>query len=156
DDADDLAGLIGHYGLSKPIIIGFSMGSYITLTAAEKYSDLFSKIILIGTRGKGDSYPSERISEAKDQNEAAIIKALINFDLMSNIGNVKIPVLVITGENDAINPPAEGKKVADALSASKFEVIPNAPHVAFMNETERKIVFDVIDEFLAGTHERRD
>lgn len=75
---------------------------------------------------------------------------------MSNIGNVKIPVLVITGENDAINPPAEGKKVADALSASKFEVIPNAPHVAFMNETERKIVFDVIDEFLAGTHERRD
>ena len=131
------------------------MGSYITLTAAEKYSDLFSKIILIGTRGKGDSYPSERISEAKDQNEAAIIKALINFDLMSNIGNVKITALVITGENDAINPPAEGKKVADALSDSKFEVIPNAGHVAFMNETERKIVFEVIDKFLAGTHERR-
>ncbi len=77
-------------------------------------------------------------------------------DLMTDIRKVNVPALVITGENDAINPPAEGKKVADALSASKFEVIPNAPHVAFMNETERKIVFDVIDEFLAGTHERRD
>ena len=150
DNADDLTALIKHYGLNKPIIIGFSMGSYITLTAAEKYPDLFSKIILIGTRGKGDSYPPERISEAQDKNDAAIISSLINFDLMSNISKVKIPALVITGEKDAVNPPAEGKKVANALSNSRFEVIPNAPHVAFMNEDGRKLVFSYIDEFLRG------
>ena len=152
DDADDLAGLIAFYNLNKPVIIGFSMGSYITLTAAEKYPDLFSKIVLIGTRGRGDTYPPERISEAKDANEAAVIRALINFDLMTDIKKVNVPALVITGENDAVNPPYEGKKVADALSDSKFEVIPDAPHVAFMNENERKIVFEVIDDFLAETH----
>lgn len=150
DDADDLAGLIAFYGLNDPVIIGFSMGSYITLTAAEKYPELFSKIVLIGTRGKGDSYPPERISEATNSNEAAIIKALINFDLMTDINKVKIPVLVITGAEDKINPPAEGKKVADALDNSRFEVIPNAPHVAFMNEPERKLVFAYINEFLGG------
>ena len=152
DDADDLAGLIAFYNLDKPVVIGFSMGSYITLTAAEKYPELFSKIVLIGTRGKGDSYPPERISEAKNDNDAAIIRSLINFDLMTNIEKVHVPALLITGANDTVNPPVEAKKVADAMTNAKFEVIPNAPHVAFMNENERKIVFEVIDEFLAGIH----
>lgn len=150
DDADDLAGLIEFYNLNKPVIIGFSMGSYITLTAAEKYPGLFSKIVLIGTRGRGDTYPPERISEAKDKNDAAIIRALINFDLMTDIDKVQIPALLITGAEDKTNPPVEGQKVADALSSSRFEVIPNAPHVAFMNEDGRKLVFSYIDEFLGG------
>lgn len=150
DDADDLAGLIKSYSLDKPVIIAFSMGSYITLKAAEKYPELFSKIVLIGTRGRGDSYPPERISEAKDKNDAAIIRALINFDLMSDIDNVRIPALLITGANDTVNPPDEARKVADALSDARFEIIPNAPHVAFMNENERNIVLGIIDKFLGG------
>ena len=150
DNADDLAGLVASCGLRKPVVIGFSMGSYITLKAAEKYPELFSKIVLIGTRGRGDTYPPERISEAKDKNDAAIIRALINFDLMTDIDKVQIPALLITGAEDKTNPPVEGKKVADALSSSRFEVIPNAPHVAFMNEDGRKLVFSYIDEFLGG------
>ena len=150
DNADDLAGLIAHYGLDKPVIIGFSMGSYITLTAAEKYPDLFAKIVLIGTRGQGDTYPPERISEAKDANDAAIIRALINFDLMKDIKKVTVPALLITGAEDKTNSPEEAKKVADALSDSRFFIIPNAPHVAFMKEDGRKLVFSYIDEFLGG------
>ena len=150
DDADDLAGLIAFYNLDKPVVIGFSMESYITLTAAEKYPELFSKIVLFGTRGRGDTYPPERISEAKDENEVAIIRSLINFDLMTDIKNVRMPVLLITGAKDKINPPAEGRKVADALPNSRFRVIHNAPHVVFMNEDGRKLVFSYIDEFLGG------
>ena len=148
DNADDLAGLIKSYGLYRPIIIGFSMGSYITLKAAEKYPDLFSKIVLIGTRGQGDTYPPERISEAKDANDAAIIGSLINFDLITDIKNVKIPALVITGENDKINPVDEGRKVAEALNDAKFYVIPNAEHVAFMKPEGFERVCNLIDEFL--------
>ena len=150
DDADDLAGLIEYYGLKSPVIIGFSMGSYITLRAAEKFPSLFSKIILIGTRGKGDRYANEDTSRMSS-NDITILNALIGFDNMTEIGKVKIPALVITGESDQINPVPEGKKVADALTNAKFEVIPNAPHVAFMNEPERMIVVSLIDEFLNET-----
>ncbi len=87
------------------------------------------------------------------RNEITILNALIGFDNMKDIEKVKIPALVITGEHDKINPVPEGKKVADALPGSKFAVIPNAPHVAFMNEPERKIVFSLIDEFLSDTEE---
>ena len=150
DDADDLAGLIEYYGLKSPVIVGFSMGSYITLRAAEKFPSLFSKIILIGTRGKGDRYANEDTSRMSS-NDITILNALIGFDNMTEIGKVKIPALVITGESDQINPVPEGKKVADALTNAKFEVIPNAPHVAFMNEPERMIVVSLIDEFLNET-----
>ena len=58
DLSDDLTGLIDAYHLEKPIVIGFSMGSYITLRTAERYPDLFQGIVLIGTRGAArDMYP---------------------------------------------------------------------------------------------------
>ena len=148
DDADDLAGLIKYYGLDKPVIVGFSMGSYITLKAAEKYPYLFSKIVLIGTRGKGDRYADEDITQM-NANDAAILRALIGFDNMTDIKRVNVPALVITGENDKINPVPEGRKVAEALGA-KFEVIPGAQHVAFMKSEELKQVCRLIDDFLKG------
>ena len=152
DDADDLAGLVGAYGLEKPVVIGFSMGSYITLKAAEKYPGMFSKIVLIGTRGRGDRYADEDITQMS-ANDAAILRALIGFDNMTDIKKANIPVLVITGENDKINPVPEGQKVADALPDADFHVIPNAEHVAFMKPAALERVCSLIDDFLAR---RRD
>ena len=55
DDVEDLHELIGKLGIEKPVVVGFSMGSYITLATAEKYPDLFERIVLIGTKGGGGS-----------------------------------------------------------------------------------------------------
>ena len=120
DNADDLAGLVEAYGLKKPAVVGFSMGSYITLKAAEKYHELFSKIVLIGTRGQTDIHPEK----------------------------ITVPALVITGEKDNINPVPEGRKVAEALPDASFHVIPNARHVAFMRPKEMDMVCSLIDDFL--------
>ena len=152
DDADDLAGLVGAYGLEKPVVIGFSMGSYITLKAAEKYPELFSKIVLIGTRGRGDRYADEDITQMS-ANDAAILRALTGFDNMTDIKKADIPALVITGENDKINPVSEGRKVAEALPNAKFHVIRNAEHVAFIKPAELEQVCLLIDDFLTR---RRD
>ena len=51
DLSDDLVALIEAYHLEKPVVIGFSMGSYIALRTAERYPDLLSGTVLIGTRG---------------------------------------------------------------------------------------------------------
>ena len=152
DDAYDLAGLVEAYDLEKPVVIGFSMGSYITLKAAEKYPGMFSKIVLIGTRGRGDRYADEDITQMS-ANDAAILRALIGFDNMTDIKKADIPALVITGENDKINPVPEGRKVAEALPDAEFHVIPNAEHVAFMKPAELEQVCSLIDDFLAR---RRD
>ena len=53
DHADDLKAVIEHYGMEKPIVVGLSMGSFVTLRAAEKYPSLMSRMVLIGVKGKG-------------------------------------------------------------------------------------------------------
>ena len=65
---------------------------------------------------------------------------------MTDAPKVTIPVLVLTGENDTINPPEEGKKVADALPNAVYEIVPGAEHKAY--EGNPDFVFAQIDEFL--------
>ncbi len=190
DDVADLAALIDVMHLVKPVVIGFSMGSYITLRTAEEHPDLFSKIVLIGTKGGGATSSTQKIEQdAKTQGmskeqitqqiirkvfapqvtfdeiaafdkeiqssvkltsaqQDSITKSLQDFDLLSLANRVTIPALVLTGEYDGINPPAEGKKVADALPNAKFEIIPNAGHIAFFENPEK--VFSLIDDFING------
>ena len=191
DDAEDLRALIDYYGLEKPAVVGFSMGSYIALKAAEKYPSLFSRIVLIGTKGGGSTSSTERIrDDAKmgglsreqlaelmvrrvfapqvtmeeiaafdreiaspvkltDENQQAITRSMQNFDLMTDACRVEIPALVMTGEFDGMNPPEEGRKVAQALPNARFEVIPGAGHIAFFENPNR--VLALMDEFLENT-----
>lgn len=140
DHVEDLHDLISSFGFNKPIIVGFSMGSYITLLNAEKYPEPFSKMVLIGTR-------AFRVTSAEDADKEKDIASVSiqNFNLMENIDKVTVPAIVISGENDNINPPEEAKKVADALSA-EFYIIPGEGHVCFLNNPQA--TFDIIDKFL--------
>lgn len=188
DDVNDLAALASVMHLDAPIVIGFSMGSYIALKTAETYPDLFSKIVLIGTKGGGATSSTQKLEQnaasagmSQEQiakqivkkvfapqvtfddiaafdkeiqspvkltasEQAAITASLQNFDLLASANKVTMPALVLTGEYDGINPPAEGKKVADALPNATFEVIPNAGHIAFFENPKR--VFSLIDRFI--------
>ena len=138
DLSDDLVKLIEAYQLKQPVVIGFSMGSYIALRTAERYPDLFAGIILIGTRGKG------HVSQFSLSDMVA--DAMANFDNMTDISKVNVPALVLTGEKDFINPPEEGAKVAKALPDAKFKLVPNAGHEAY--RTNPDFVFAQTDAFL--------
>ena len=138
DLSDDLVALIDAYQLKDPVVIGFSMGSYIALRTAERHPDLFPGMVLIGTRGGRTSSPWP----ATD----AVGRALESYDNMTDAPKVTVPVLVLTGEYDAINPPEEGKKVADALPNAVYQVVPGAEHMAFAGNPD--FVFAQVDEYL--------
>ena len=138
DLSDDLVGLMSVYHLENPIVIGFSMGSYIALRTAERNPNLFSGIVLIGTRGGRTSSQWPATDE--------VGRALESYDNMTDAPKATLPVLVLTGENDTINPPDEGKKVADALPNAVYKVVPGAEHMAY--EGNPDFVFEQIDEFL--------
>lgn len=63
DHAHDLKEIIKHFGLEKPVVIGLSMGSFVTLRAAEVYPLLMSRIVLIGVKGKGSMSLMQRAIE---------------------------------------------------------------------------------------------
>lgn len=188
DHCEDLKGITEFYKLKKPVVIGFSMGSYIALKTAEKYPNLFSKLVLIGTKGRGKTssiqgvtnenknvdpkemmsiirkkifapgVTDEQIAEfdksiasnvklTKDEQER-IDRALTDFDLLKDAKKVNIPVLLMTGEYDGLNPVEKGKEVAESLPDAKFEIIPNAGHIAFFENSNK--VFSLINSFLGG------
>lgn len=187
DHAADLVGLCRELHLDHPAVIGFSMGSYIALRAAELYPGTFSKLVLIGTKGAGASSTQkiqedalarglsreeaaqevlahifapttspEQVAEfnrlsrgpvrlTKEQKQA-INRSIRDVDLLPDISRVTVPVLVLTGDHDGINPPAEGRKVAQALPDGTFKEVPDAGHSAFL-ENPAAVTAD-IDAFL--------
>jgi pimeloyl-ACP methyl ester carboxylesterase len=50
-------------------------------------------------------------------------------DRRGDLGKIKVPTLVMVGEEDVISPPAEAREMADLFPASRLEVIPNAGHL---------------------------
>lgn len=76
DYAKDLAAIIEYLNLDKPVVIGLSMGSYITLRTAELYPELLSKIVLIGVRGKGEISLMEKAVEENDGNADIDLKEM--------------------------------------------------------------------------------
>lgn len=53
DHAHDLKAIIDHFELERPMVIGLSRGSFVTLRTSELYPDLLSKMVLIGVKGRG-------------------------------------------------------------------------------------------------------
>ncbi|MBP3792244.1 MAG: alpha/beta hydrolase [Methanobrevibacter sp.] len=187
--ADDLKAIIEYFDLKKPVVVGLSMGSYITLTAAEKYPSMMSKIVLIGVRGEGKISLMEKAIEENDGNANIDLKemgrlisrrvyppnttpeqiveyykgnrgkteltneerkniyvSLAHYDMMSDIDKVDIPVLLLVGEFDGLNPPSESEKVANALNDSQLEIIDGAGHIIFFEKKE--VVISLIDSFI--------
>lgn len=54
DMADDLAGLLDHFGIEKTMLAGHSMGGYVALAFAKKYSQRVSGLGLISSQAIGD------------------------------------------------------------------------------------------------------
>lgn len=189
DYADDLAQIVTELNLEKPIVIGLSMGSYIALKTAEKYPKILSKIVLIGTRGKGEISLMEKAVEENngnsdidlkemgrliskrvyppnttpqqiqeyyrgnrgkveltDEERKNIYASLAHYDMMSDADKVEIPVLILVGEYDGLNPPRESEKVYDALPTSEMEIIKDAGHIIFFEKKDE--VIGRINEFL--------
>ena len=68
-------------------------------------------------------------------------------DSTPTLATIDVPVVVITGEEDAIAPVEEARTMSDAIRHSSFEVIPGAGH---LSNIERPAAFDtVFAEFLA-------
>jgi pimeloyl-ACP methyl ester carboxylesterase len=51
-------------------------------------------------------------------------------DRTADLASITVPTLVLVGAHDAITPPDEARKMAEALPNSRFAILPNAGHLA--------------------------
>ncbi|MFX0085670.1 MAG: alpha/beta fold hydrolase [Candidatus Hodarchaeota archaeon] len=73
-------------------------------------------------------------------------KACNAFDIREELSNLKIPILIICGENDMMTPSKYSTYLHEKISNSKLSLIPNAGHYVFLESSNE--VNKVIEEFL--------
>jgi pimeloyl-ACP methyl ester carboxylesterase len=69
-------------------------------------------------------------------------------DLSQRLGKVKIPVLVITGEDDQIVPTAQSIRLSQELPNARLVVIPECGHVP--QEKRPEAFLEAVNQFLSG------
>jgi 3-oxoadipate enol-lactonase len=68
---------------------------------------------------------------------AACCEAIGRMDLRADLDEVKVPTLVIGGADDLAIPVAHGRLIADAIPASRLVVVPEAAHLASVEQPGR-------------------
>ncbi len=51
-------------------------------------------------------------------------------DRRADLAAIRVPTLVLVGEEDVVTPPVEAQELADAIAGARLEVIPDAGHLA--------------------------
>lgn len=80
---------------------------------------------------------------------AAALRAMARrHDSTETLRTLRVPVLVVVGEDDAITPPEEARRMAEAAPGARLEVVPGAGHLTPAEQPERFAA--LLGEFLDG------
>lgn len=69
----------------------------------------------------------------------AVDESLTDFDLSAGFSSMSARTLVISGRSDGLNPPDEGKAVADLIPGAVFEIYEHSGHMLAFEEQERLV-----------------
>ena len=78
----------------------------------------------------------------------AACDALAALDLRPELGNVRVPVLVLVGEHDEATPPPMSQELAAGLPRARLEIIPGCAHVPQLQSPY--VFLDAIGDFLSS------
>jgi pimeloyl-ACP methyl ester carboxylesterase len=179
--ADVVAALISELGLGRVVLVGLSMGGYISLAVARRHPEVLAALVLADTRAdpdspegrqtrsdhqalveeKGDVTPlvdgllTRILSESSPHH--AEVRATLGAMMRSTapagwigaleamktrpdhtdlLPTIAVPTLVVVGESDALIPLDVAEAMAKAIPGARLEVVPNAGHVANLENPE--------------------
>lgn len=77
-------------------------------------------------------------------------EAIIGYNIAADLSNIRVPTLVMVGEEDQATPPVMARALADGIPGADFAVIPGAAHQA---NIEQPAQFNaLIERFLVNAH----
>jgi len=106
-----LRGVIKELGLAKPVIVGPSMGGRVALEFCLDNQGLVGALVLVGAVGVAEN--------------------------RQRLADIKVPVLVLWGGDDAISPLENGHLLERELADCRLVIIENAPHPCYLDHASR-------------------
>ncbi len=76
------------------------------------------------------------LRETDPEGYAGCCAAIRDMDLRDRLPSVGAPTLVVSGAEDPATPPEHGRLIADAIPGARFEVVPDAAHIANVEQPE--------------------
>lgn len=73
----------------------------------------------------------------------------LTLDITNRLSNIKVPTLVISGEEDILKPPYYGKIIENEIPNSEFKIVDNAAHGLFAEKS--KEFNKLADNFIKAT-----
>ncbi|MFQ5909312.1 MAG: alpha/beta fold hydrolase [Thermoplasmata archaeon] len=73
---------------------------------------------------------------------------LPRYDVLTDLGKISCPALIIAGKHDPVCPPKFSEVLSDALPESKLVVFENSGHWPFIEEEDKFV--EVVSDFLEG------
>lgn len=67
---------------------------------------------------------------------AGCCEALADMDLRDSLPGVQAATLVLSGAEDPATPPEHGRLIAECIPTARFEVVPDAAHLANLQQPE--------------------
>lgn len=98
------------------------------------------------------AFAKKEVSQTPDFVAVEAIASLNASDSRTRLGEIRVPALVVVGNEDIITPPNESAALAEGIPDSRLAVIPDAGHFPMLEQPE---MFNlVLDEFLVETENR--
>jgi 3-oxoadipate enol-lactonase len=91
------------------------------------------------------------ILETPPRGYAACCAAIRDMDLRDLIAGIRVPTLVIVGEDDPATPPERAREIHSLIPGAQLEVIPDASHLL---NIEQDVVFEAALTSLLDRHRR--
>ena len=112
----------GNIGGNWTSIVGPSMGGMIALSAVISHPDRFKSAVVIGSAGFGALEPQ--------------------------LASIRIPVLILWGEDDPVIDPAVGREFHELIPHSILQILKSAGHAAYLDSPDKFL--DLLSDFLSG------
>jgi pimeloyl-ACP methyl ester carboxylesterase len=142
--ADDIAALIGHLGLDKPDLVGYSLGGGVALQTAIKYPAMVGRLVAVSANIRRDAIYPEMLAQQGQVNAAAaeymkdtpmyqlyqriaprpedfprlldkISEAMSkDFDFTEEVRSLQVPTLIVAADAD-MAPPSHYAEVFNLL-----------------------------------------
>ena len=141
DMAEDVINLIKALDIEKPYLLGFSDGGIIALLVAIKASELLSGIICCGANRSPAGFHHKDLHEIKKEykktKDPRTLMMLQEPDISkSDLSRIKVPALIIAGENDCIKEK-ETLLISDCIPEAATQILPGENHHSYIVETDR-------------------
>ncbi len=109
---------------------------------------------LLGPSGHADAASLKRFLElgresAAEGVAAGLVALATRTNTLEGLGQIKVPTLIVVGEEDAVTPLAAAEKLKAGISGSRLAVLPKAGHLSALTQPEA--FYNEVRTFLKGS-----